>query len=131
MTRAIKPKSSHLHRLVGVDGGVGTNTGGGVMSGDCAGAKEPLPGTPPEVACLPGVGAGYDCKGGRGVLFAVEYWGGSELPELPPIDTGVVFCPPVDDGANDEPDWAIEAGGGVEVFTISGAGEEGVALVID
>ena len=41
--RAIKLKSSLLRRLVGDGCGVGTNIGGGVIGGDCVGAKELLP----------------------------------------------------------------------------------------
>ena len=37
-----------------------------------------------------------------------------------------MLCPPLDVGANDEPDWAIKVGGGAEVFTIGSAGEDGV-----
>jgi hypothetical protein len=110
--RAIKLKSSHLRCLVDVGGDAGTNIGGGVVGGDCAGAKEPLP--------------GMLLESGAGVLFAVEC-AGVKAPALLPIDTGGVLCPPLDAGADDEPDWAIQAGGGVEVFTIGSAGEEGVA----
>ena len=69
MMRAIKLKSSLLRRLVSDGGGVGTNSGGGVIGGDGAGAKELLPGMPLEggagVACLPDRGVGYGCAGGR------------------------------------------------------------------
>src|SRR5215469_1752018 len=98
MRRAIKPKSSLLRRLLGGGDGAGTNNGGGVPGGDCAGVKEPLPVMPLEV------GAG-------GALCPVENAG--------------VLCPPLDDGANDEPAAPLEAGGGVEVFTSGSAGEDG------
>ena len=48
-------------------------------------------------------------------------------PGLLPIDSGGVLCPPLEESATDKPDWAITAGGGVEVFTIGSIGEEGVA----
>src|SRR2546428_5644781 len=124
--RAINPKSSPLRCLVGAGSGVGTNIGGGVVGGDWAGAKEPLPGVPLEVSagvdCPLDVGVGYGCEGGRGVLFAVEC-AGVEAPELLSINVGVL-CPPLDDGANDGLDWAIEVGGGVEVFTMGSTDEE-------
>ena len=116
--RAINPKSSPFGCLVGDASGVGTNIGGGVAGGDCAGAKELLPGMPLDVA------VGYGCEGAKGMLFAFEY-AGKETSELFPADTGGVLCPSRDDGADDEPDWAIPAGGGVEVFTIGSAGEDG------
>src|SRR5579859_1399905 len=52
MMRAIKLKSSLLHRLVG-DGGVGINVGSGVIGGDCADAKELLSINAGGVLCLP------------------------------------------------------------------------------
>src|SRR5207247_4081099 len=120
MMRAIKRKSSLLRRLVGDDGGVGTNRGGGVIGGDGAGAKEPPPGMPlaggAGVACPPARGVGYGGAGGRGVRCAVERVGG-EAPELLPSESGGVLCPPLDDGANDEPDGAITGGGGGGVGT--------------
>ena len=62
--RAINPKSNPLRCLVG-DGG----WGGASIGGDCAGAKEPLPGLALEgdagVACPPGVAAEYLCVGER------------------------------------------------------------------
>ena len=67
--RAIRLKSSLLRRLVGDGGGVGTNSGGGVMGGDGAGAKEPLPGMLLEggagVACPLDVAVGNGGEGGR------------------------------------------------------------------
>ena len=59
------------------------------------------------------------------MLCAVEC-AGVEAPELLPIDSGGVLCPPRDDGANDKPDGAIPVGGGTEVFTRGSAGEDGV-----
>ena len=116
--------------LVGAGGGVGTNIGGGVVGGDWAGAKEPRPWVPLEasagVDCPLEVAVEYSCEGGRGVLFAVQYAGAS-APGLLSIDNGGVLCPPLDDGANDGPAWAIEAGRGVEVFTMGSTGEEGTA----
>ena len=128
MMRVIKLKSSLLRRLVG-DGDVGINIGGGVIGGDCAGAKEPLPGMPlygdTGVACPLDVAVGFGCEGGRRGLFTVEYVG-VEDPELLPIDTGGMLCPPLEDGENDEPDWVIKVGDGAEVFTTGRAGEDGV-----
>lgn len=52
-----------------------------------------------------------------------------EASDLLPIVTGGVFCPPLDNGANDEPDCASEAGGGkgsAEVFTSGCEGKDGV-----
>ena len=46
--RAINPKSSPLRCFVDDGGGMGTTIGGGVIGGDCAGAKELLPGLPLE-----------------------------------------------------------------------------------
>ena len=64
--RVIKLKSSLLRRLVG-DGGVGINVGGGVIGGDCAGAKEPLTGMSMDgnagVVCSLDVAVGFDCEG--------------------------------------------------------------------
>src|SRR6266516_721602 len=111
-SRAIKLKSNHLRCLVGEGGGVGTNIGVDGAGGDWAGAKEPLP--------------GMLLESGAGVLFAVECVG-VKAPELLPIDTGGVLCPPLDAGAYNGPDGGIQAGGGVEVFTIGSPGEEDVA----
>src|SRR5216117_3952538 len=95
MMRAIKLKSSLLRRLVGDDGWVGTNRGGGVIGGDGADAKEPLPGMPlaggAGVACPLARGVGYGGAGGRGVRCAVERAGGeaqrTPLPPAPPYPT--------------------------------------------
>ena len=116
--------------LVGAGGGVGTNSGGGVVGGDWAGAKEPRPWVPLEasagVDCPLEVAVGYACEGRRGVLLPVES-AGVAAPELLPIDTAGVLCPPLAAGANAGPDWASAVGGGVEVFTMGSPGEEGVA----
>jgi hypothetical protein len=77
------------------------------------------------VAWPPGVAIRYGCTGGRGVFCAVAC-AGVKAPELLPIETGGVLCPPLDDGVNTEPDWASEAGDD-EVLTIGSAGEDGVA----
>src|SRR5215472_5866025 len=111
MRRAIKPKSSPLRRLLGGGDGAGTNNGGGVPGGDCAGVKEPLPVMPLEVSA-------------GGALWPVEKVGGAAPGPLPIAAAGVL-CPPLDDGANDEPAAPLEAGGGVEVFTSGSAGEDG------
>ena len=89
---------------------MGTNIGGG-----CAGAKEPLD-----------VAVGYGCESGKGVPGVAEC-AGVEAPLLLLIDSGGVLCPPLEESATGEPDCAITGGGGVEVFTIGSAGEEGVA----
>jgi hypothetical protein len=111
--RATKLKSGHLRCLADEGGGVGTNSGGGVVGG--AGAKEPLD-----------AAVGYGCEGAEGVLGVVEC-SGVAVPELLPIESGGVLCPPLEESATDEPKRAIAGGGGVEVFTIGSAGEEGVA----
>jgi hypothetical protein len=107
--RAIKLKSSHLRCLVGEGGGVGTNIGG-----DCAGAKEPL-----DIVVESG------CEGAKRVLGVVAC-AGVAVPELLPIESGGVLCPPLVECATGELDSAITGGGGVEVFTMGSAGEEGV-----
>src|SRR5205823_5942949 len=87
--------------------------GGGVVGVDCAGAKEPL-----DIVVESG------CEGTKrvpGVVACV----GAAVPELLPIESGGVLCPPLEDSATDEPDWAIAGGGGVEVFTMGSAGEDG------
>ncbi len=48
-------------------------------------------------------------------------------PELLPVGVRGVPCAPLVDGAEDESCWGIEAGGGVEVFTVGGEDEDGVA----
>ena len=63
--------------------------------------------------------------GRRGVLSVVAY-AGVAVPGLLPIESGGVLCPPLAAGANAGPDWASESGGGVEVFTMGSAGEEGI-----
>ena len=89
---------------------MGTNIGG-----DCAGAKEPL-----DIVVESG------CEGAKRVLGVVAC-AGVAVPELLPIESGGVLCPPLAAGANAGPDWASESGGGVEVFTMGSAGEEGIA----
>ena len=68
---------------------------------------------------------------GVGVIGVVgSDFAGAEASDLLPIDTGGVFCPPLDSGANDEPECAIAAGGkgSAEVFTSGCEGAPGVAL---
>lgn len=94
---------------------MGTNIGGGVVGGDCAVAKDPLD-----------AGVRYGCEGAKEV-FGVVACAGVPVPELLPIESGGVLCPPLEESATDEPDRAIAGGGGVEVFTMGSADEEGVA----
>lgn len=107
--RASNAKSSPLRRLVGGGVGVLILIGGGVIAGDCAGARALLPRMPLDrgagVACPLDVAAGYDCAG-------------VEAPELLPIDAGGVLCPPLAHGVNDGAGWANKGS----------EGEEGVAL---
>src|SRR2546421_8095115 len=123
MRRAITLKSSLLRCLVGAGSGVGTNAGGGR-----AGAEEPLPcmsGMPLEggttVACP--LNVGYGCEDGIYIPCTVECTGVG-TPEL--LDTTGVLCAPLDDGADDMPDWAITLGGCTEGFTSGSTGEDGV-----
>lgn len=121
--RAINPNISPLRRLAG-GCGAGINTGG-----YCVGAEEPLPGLPLEVGaradCPLDVAVEYSCEGGKGVLIAPAY-AGLEAPVLPPVVTGGVLCPPLDEEAKDEPDWAIN-GNAVEACAIGSTGEDSVA----
>ena len=111
--RASNAKSSPLLRLVG--GGVGADSGVGVIAGVCAGAKAPLPGAPLDVA------VGYDCAEGTGVLCAPTC-AGVEDPVLLPHDREGVLWLPLEESAD-----LSAKGGGVEVFTIGSPGEEDVA----
>ena len=93
--------------------------------GDCVGAKEPLPGVV-VVACPLDVAVGYGCEVTGGVFCHVDCTGVEAPPPLL-IESDGVLCPPLEECANDEPDWVIP-GGGVEVFTIGSALAEGVAV---
>ena len=79
---------------------------------------------PLEGACPPDVTLEFGCECERYVLRAVGCAGG-ETSDLLPIDSGGVFSPPLDNGANDGPDCDIEAGG-AEVFTSGCEGKDGV-----
>jgi len=80
--RAVNPKINARRGVLRGGGAVGTSTVGSAVIGcDVAGVKTPLPGAVAAlliapcgmgVACLAGpagVGAGYGCEGGIGVLW--------------------------------------------------------------